>query len=100
MTICNYEQAALDVGAVHYSPGPLRAVKGISFTYDQLTEFSEKLKSAERQKVLAEMSQIEPVSWIGKDMKYPHGGCRMAVDELPLIIRPEAPQPAAQGEPK
>jgi hypothetical protein len=78
MTICDYEQAALDVGAVHYSPAPLRAVKGISFTYDQLIEFSEKLKAVERNKVLAEMSQIEPVGYglsesemgIGFDRKF------------------------------
>lgn len=47
MTMMTIEQQALSTGAVHYSPAPLRVVKGISFTYEQLDEFVEAIKAAE-----------------------------------------------------
>lgn len=40
-----YEQEAIDAGATHYSPAPLRAVKGVSFTYEQLELFASSILS-------------------------------------------------------
>lgn len=34
------EKLAIEHGAVHYSPPPMRAVKGISFTFEQLEAFA------------------------------------------------------------
>lgn len=36
---------AMSCGAVSYSPAPMRAVRGLSFTYDQLAAFTEALRS-------------------------------------------------------
>jgi hypothetical protein len=35
------ETMALAVGAVHYSPPPLRSVQGVSLTFDQLAQFTQ-----------------------------------------------------------
>lgn len=43
----NIEKLAIEHGAVHYSPPPMRAVKGLSFTFEQLEAFAKALKSSE-----------------------------------------------------
>ena len=51
---------APESGAVAYSPPPLRAVRGYSFTYDELADFAEAL-IAELQK------QNEPVAYLTRN---------------------------------
>lgn len=43
----NIEKLAIEHGAVHYSPPPMRAVKGLSFTFEQLEAFAKALQSSE-----------------------------------------------------
>ena len=57
----NTKEIALKVaeesGAVKYSPAPLRAVRGYSFTYEQIGEFAESL--------VAELAkENKPVAWM------------------------------------
>lgn len=39
------QKIAVECGAVHFSPAPLRAVRGYSFTFEQLEAFAERLLS-------------------------------------------------------
>lgn len=41
------EQIAIRLGATHYSPPPMRAVRGLSFTFDQLGAFVDELASSQ-----------------------------------------------------
>ena len=43
-----YEMAE-EVGAVSYSPPPMRAVRGVSFTFEQLDAFAELVRADERE---------------------------------------------------
>lgn len=45
---------ATALGAVPYSPPPLRAIRGMSFTWDQLKQFCEAVAVEEREKCAKE----------------------------------------------
>lgn len=60
------EQMAIEHGAVHYSPPPMRAVKGFSFTFDQL--------EALRESIIKDfVNGLEnPVAWTSPDRSVLH----------------------------
>ena len=53
-------RVAEESGAVGYSPAPLRAVRGYSFTYEQLQNFAEALIESYKAEFLKEV--VEPVA--------------------------------------
>lgn len=42
-------EIARKCGATSYSPPPLRAVRGLSFTFDQLTAFADRIRAQQRE---------------------------------------------------
>lgn len=46
ITPLNVQALANECGAIAYSPPPMRAVRGVSFTYEQLEAFSRRLLEA------------------------------------------------------
>jgi len=43
------DEMAEEAGAVSYSPPPMRAVRGVSFTYEQLDAFADLVRADERE---------------------------------------------------
>lgn len=53
-------EMAEEAGAVSYSPPPMRAVKGVSFTYEQLDAFAELVRADEREACAKVAERFEP----------------------------------------
>jgi hypothetical protein len=74
---------AYNCGAIPYTQGPMRAVTGVSFTYEQLQKFAEQLTGGSRAQLAAYIAE-----YIRYELdKKPHG---LLVDSFMVLEAIEA----------
>lgn len=90
-------EIARECGATSYSPPPLRAVRGLSFTFDQLTAFADRIRAQQREADV-KTCEAERVDYAttgdATDAAY-----NLAIDHCTAAIRsPAADAPTGDGK--